>query len=600
MSLSKHSEWLDFANNPQRTTFQEANRLEALALHEFPNPNVPAPSLLSLVGGCHKSVIMRKLVAPMRYPSSQACGIHIHPHLPTLNHGNPILLADCPISGNLYITSYNSNCHEISQWSLSWSASLTVGEELAPAFLARSLLLRLLMPFSHVLCFYTADHGGLQGLAETMQALMDKGQGSNLSSLIAPKPFVIWENDEILAYADLIASHTTITEPFSFVKASRLQIKPPIAGIRLLCMDGGGVQRVLPLKASQQIKNHVAELAGFHSPIQDFFDVAYGTSSGYQLAQSAVSSSRVAVGDVARCTSAASWFFSPMSLPGVETFQDGGLRHNNPVNIALWELLKIWPESPGITDMVLSLGTGLSSSDAKAAGPWGILGDGFISHLYHSFMSSLDGERTWVELHNRLPKALSQRYFRCNMGFSTTEPQINDLKARHLLNNASINQVECATKIRKAEWLNANTFYFELDGLLAYTKGQYECLGYISCSRKMTHQKMLLKKITSQTAFFLVGGKPLTHFQAPEDHLLYCQPIKFSVQDLSQELTIDICSSCTEKMAISWFLSSMMQIIQDPSLGAVFNTTTTLKRKTTNDIHGGPKAKYSRPPYYQI
>ncbi|PWW78977.1 hypothetical protein C7212DRAFT_341589 [Tuber magnatum] len=89
-------------------------------------------------------------------------------------------------------------------------------------------------------------------------------------------------------------------------------------------------------------------------------------------------------------------------------------------------------------DMVLSLGTGSSNSNAKAAGPRGIWRDGFISRLYRFFISSM----------------------------------ADDLKAMHLLNNASINQVECATKIRIAESLIANTFYFELDGLLAYAKGQ--------------------------------------------------------------------------------------------------------------------------------
>ncbi|PWW72373.1 hypothetical protein C7212DRAFT_348296 [Tuber magnatum] len=690
MSLCKHTGRLNFANDPQRTTFREANRLEALALHEFPNPNVQAPSLLSLVGGCRKSVIMRKL-------------------------------------------------------SLSWSASSTVGEEPAPAFLAQSLLSRLLMPFSDVLCFFTAYYRGLQGVAETMQALMDKGQGSNLSSLIAPKTFVILENDEMLAYADLIASqylvhklqtnrmgnitvhfseirvisipsghheammeipfypidsaisviasgilldskppgmyrfdpveifhtfycdhchdaasnfsaaisphaftdllphcfceyaenlrcgnkpaklyylemlrkhgylfnglhsestcfacfshkpkrllpcgHTLckdcvvtfgdagLEQPYTFrlktcilcgstTTSFHIQIKPPTAGIRLLCVDGRSVRGVLPLKALQQIKNHVAELAGFHLRIQDFFDMVYDTSSkggliafglfikGWsveeclkrfinlaenafkprkfvpvpvlskiqellisyladsrykaQSLENALQEAWYSFGSM-RCTSAAPWFFSPMSLPGVGTFQGGGLCYNNPFNITLWELLKIWTETQ------------------------------------------------------------------------------DDLKAMYLLNNASVNHVECATKIRIAESLIAKTFYFELDGLPAYMKGQDECLGYISCRLQMIHQKMLRKKITSQTV--------------PEDHLLYSLPIIFSVRDLSQELTINICSSCTGKSAISMFPSLMMRIIQAQSLGAVFNPMTTLKWKTTDDICGGPKAKCSRPPYYQI
>jgi len=75
-----------------------------------------------------------------------------------------------------------------------------VGAELTPAFLAQSLLARLLIPFSDVLCFFAADHGGLRGVAETMQALMDRGQGLNLSSVVAPQAFVILEDDEMPPY----------------------------------------------------------------------------------------------------------------------------------------------------------------------------------------------------------------------------------------------------------------------------------------------------------------------------------------------------------------------------------------------------------------
>ncbi|PWW71917.1 hypothetical protein C7212DRAFT_348466 [Tuber magnatum] len=320
-------------------------------------------------------------------------------------------------------------------------------------------------------------------------------------------------------------------------------IKPPTAGIRLLCVDGGGVWGVLPLPALQQIKNHVAELAGFHLPIQDSFDMAYGTSSeggliafgqfingcrykaqgqknalqeafgisenlfghcGNYTSRTMVAVTATTTGDTAACLS------TNCDGPGTRSDQCALIRV--PIGVVSRQfqvdccvqsckmylccpmgLRKIWLESQGITDMVLALGTGSSNSNAKATGRQGIWRDGFISCLYRSFMSFLDAWCQW--------------YFRCNMGFSTTEPEIDDLKAMHLLNNASVNQVGCATKIRIAESLIANTFCFELDGLLAYTKGQYECLGYISCRLNMIPQKMLLKKITSQTAFFLAGAR---------------------------------------------------------------------------------------------
>jgi patatin-like phospholipase/acyl hydrolase len=59
----------------------------------------------------------------------------------------------------------------------------------------------------------------------------------------------------------------------------------------------------------------------------------------------------------ARATSAAPSFFRPANVAQYGAFQDGGLRYNNPVNLAIWESRQIWPthNSP---DFVLSLGTG--------------------------------------------------------------------------------------------------------------------------------------------------------------------------------------------------------------------------------------------------
>lgn len=38
-----------------------------------------------------------------------------------------------------------------------------------------------------------------------------------------------------------------------------------------------------------------------------------------------------------RVTSAAPVLLKPANIRGLGTFQDGGLMHNNPVNLALWE-----------------------------------------------------------------------------------------------------------------------------------------------------------------------------------------------------------------------------------------------------------------------
>lgn len=56
----------------------------------------------------------------------------------------------------------------------------------------------------------------------------------------------------------------------------------------------------------------------------------------------------------ARATSAAPVMFTPHTIPGVGTFQDGGLWQNNPLAVALSEAREMWP-SANVPDVALSL-----------------------------------------------------------------------------------------------------------------------------------------------------------------------------------------------------------------------------------------------------
>ena len=52
---------------------------------------------------------------------------------------------------------------------------------------------------------------------------------------------------------------------------------PPTAGIRRLSVDGGGVKGIIPLMFLQHID---ALLAPLGLPVQDYFDLVFGTSAG--------------------------------------------------------------------------------------------------------------------------------------------------------------------------------------------------------------------------------------------------------------------------------------------------------------------------------
>lgn len=55
-----------------------------------------------------------------------------------------------------------------------------------------------------------------------------------------------------------------------------VKLKPPTAGVRILCIDGGGVRGIIPLKVMALLQT----LAGLDFHIQDLFDLKFGTSAG--------------------------------------------------------------------------------------------------------------------------------------------------------------------------------------------------------------------------------------------------------------------------------------------------------------------------------
>ncbi|RYO00263.1 hypothetical protein AA0121_g13424 [Alternaria tenuissima] len=55
-----------------------------------------------------------------------------------------------------------------------------------------------------------------------------------------------------------------------------MRVKPATAGLRVLSIDGGGIRAAIPIQFLCALEKAV----GLDMPIQEFFDLAYGTSSG--------------------------------------------------------------------------------------------------------------------------------------------------------------------------------------------------------------------------------------------------------------------------------------------------------------------------------
>ena len=56
-------------------------------------------------------------------------------------------------------------------------------------------------------------------------------------------------------------------------------LKPHTAGVRILSIDGGGTRGVIPLEFLGRLQNDI----GLDYPVQDLFDMAFGTSSGMYI-----------------------------------------------------------------------------------------------------------------------------------------------------------------------------------------------------------------------------------------------------------------------------------------------------------------------------
>ena len=57
---------------------------------------------------------------------------------------------------------------------------------------------------------------------------------------------------------------------------ANIRVKPATAGLRVLSIDGGGIRAAIPIQFLCALEKAV----GLDMPIQEFFDLAYGTSSG--------------------------------------------------------------------------------------------------------------------------------------------------------------------------------------------------------------------------------------------------------------------------------------------------------------------------------
>lgn len=181
--------------------------------------------------------------------------------------------------------------------------------------------------------------------------------------------------------------------------------------------------------------------------------------------------------EAARATSAAPTYFKALCHEASkQTFWDGGVYNNNPINIAERERKLIWPDLAGREpDVVVSVGTMYCGKyEPKRKAKWVSSPKGIVAHFKFlakmasdHLHTSLDSQRTWDEfLSVRGPSRQdSARYVRLNPELDVHPPKLDEVDQLEYLEDLTRFHMGGSHQIQTlARQLVATCFYFEATG----------------------------------------------------------------------------------------------------------------------------------------
>ena len=263
--------------------------------------------------------------------------------------------------------------------------------------------------------------------------------------------------------------------------------------------------------------------------------------------------------------------FRPIQISSSGAFQDGGLKHNNPINLALWESRYIWPEIEK-PDVVVSLGTGTGSSTASTPAPnfRHVIHDGFIPRLWRCFMSSLDGQSAWRDLWNRLDVRSKQDFFRLNLSIPGDGPAMDEVERMDELRVAVHASLEDRQQFHKIAFaLLVSSFFFELTSLPLFHGGKFYCRGAIRCRLDGFKACTVLERLSRSKCVFLNDNELLGYLEPNdccEECRRYQRRVEFIVRDLTEPVSLLIQNIQYGKRAVGGFPRAIDWFIQQQKL----------------------------------
>lgn len=252
--------------------------------------------------------------------------------------------------------------------------------------------------------------------------------------------------------------------------------------------------------------------------------------------------------------------------------QDGGVRANNPVSIALKESVVIWPAAGG-HDLLISVGTGFSASNCRSNGSsvGNIFKDGAVPRLLRAAISSptMDGEQGFYEALNYIPHHMRGDIHRLNYAVTCPLPKLDDVD--------KLAQLEVLTYSVSDDLVRAvlvtGFFFFEIDQTPVSKNGSYFCQGSVLC--RSSRARYLAKRVAEEfpggvyqtTRGYSLG--PIDEDDGCRECGYYRKKVAFHVKSLEEIIAIEVATS-SYRRKIGGFPRSVQDILNDQQAFARF------------------------------
>ncbi|KFY69541.1 hypothetical protein V496_00161 [Pseudogymnoascus sp. VKM F-4515 (FW-2607)] len=285
-------------------------------------------------------------------------------------------------------------------------------------------------------------------------------------------------------------------------------------------------------------------------------------------------SNEILLWEALRCTTAAPWYYKPKFLEAFGTFQDGGLRNNNPIKPGRREVKHIWKN--GECDIVLSIGTGFKEELTSPGAPnvRNLFQDGALARLYRASMSSLslDSSNSWKDYWYGLEEDIKGQHFRLDVPLKGKVPDIDEIDEMSSLQDQVGNNLGDLKGLDRA--LKAASFFFELDELPVHEGFIYRCHGSI-LSRSPNSRALVQKLIaTYDSPQFITSTEVSLGFLSLNDICDECgrfqKTVTISVRHPSDVINLHLRYSRLFQRSISGFPNSIQWFEDRQNLRATF------------------------------